>query len=164
MIGQENIIVYLGPLAPKTPGQGKVLRLNGNTFSMDGSQICVFEQRDKISLCGLLKGHDGRGLEPQVGLEVLGDFTDKALEGELPDKELGRFLVTSDFTESDGSWAESVWFLYTTGSGLCCLPCCLGRKLFARRFTSGGFPGSLLGASHRYLRTCCEFRLCLDDV
>lgn len=49
-------------------------------------------ERDKVSLGSLLEGHDGRRLEAEVGLEVLGDFTDQALEGELADEELGRLL------------------------------------------------------------------------
>ena len=51
-------------------------------------------------------------------LEVLGDFTNEPLEGELPDEELSGLLVTTDFTEGDGSWAETMGLLYTTGSGL----------------------------------------------
>jgi len=42
-------------------------------------------------------------LEAQVGFEVLGDFTHETLEGELADQELGGFLVTTDFTESDST-------------------------------------------------------------
>jgi hypothetical protein len=34
----------------------------------------TFEERNQVSLGSLLKGHDGGGLETQVGLEVLGDF------------------------------------------------------------------------------------------
>ena len=47
-----------------------------------------------------------RWLEVEVGLEVLSDFTDKVLEGELPDEELHQLLITTDFTESDGSVVE----------------------------------------------------------
>ena len=43
----------------------------------------------------------------QVGLEVLGDLAYEALEWQLLDEELGRLLVSSDLTESDGSWAIS---------------------------------------------------------
>lgn len=76
---------------------------------MDGSQVGVLKERDKVGFGSLLESHDGRGLESKVGLqvpsqrgrvnvprvktaylEVLGDFTDKSLEGKLPDKELGR--------------------------------------------------------------------------
>ena len=51
-------------------------------------------------------------------LEILCDFTNKTLEGELPDEELGRLLVTTNFTKSDGSGTETVRLLHTTG-GVC---------------------------------------------
>lgn len=70
---------------------------------MDGAQIGVFKEGDEVCLNGLLKGTDGGRLEAEVRLEVLCDFTDQTLEGELADEELGRFLVTTDFTESDSS-------------------------------------------------------------
>jgi len=40
------------------------------------------------------------------------------LEGELPDEELGRLLVATDFTEGDGSGAETMGLLDTTGGVL----------------------------------------------
>ena len=46
---------------------------------MDGTQVGVFEETDEVSLGCLLKGHDGRGLETKIGLEVLGDFTEQTL-------------------------------------------------------------------------------------
>ena len=42
----------------------------------------------QVGLTSLLQSHDGRALEPQVGLEVLGDLTHKALKGQLADKKL----------------------------------------------------------------------------
>jgi hypothetical protein len=51
----------------------------------------------------------------EADLEVLCNFSDKALEREFTDKELRRLLVPSDLTEGDGSGAEAMWFLYTTG-------------------------------------------------
>ena len=106
---------------------------------MDGSQVGVLEERDEVRLCGFLEGHDGRRLEPEVGLqmprasqvrsshfadcggthlEILSDFTNEPLEGELPDEELGGLLVPPDLTESDSSRAESVGLLDTTGGSL----------------------------------------------
>ena len=35
---------------------------------MDGGKVGVFEERDEVRFGGLLEGHDGRGLEPEVGL------------------------------------------------------------------------------------------------
>jgi len=81
---------------------------------VDGGQVSVLEQGDEVSLGGLLKSHDGGGLETQVGLqsraldhetrgvkqgvetnlEVLGDLTNETLEGQLADQEFSRLLVT----------------------------------------------------------------------
>ena len=70
---------------------------------MDGAQVGVLEEGDEVCLDGLLKRTDGGALEAQVGLEVLRDLTNQALEGELADEELGRLLVPTDLTESDGA-------------------------------------------------------------
>jgi len=70
---------------------------------VDGAQVGIFEERDEVSLDGLLESTDGGRLEAEVGFEVLSDFTDKTLEGELSDEELGRLLVATDLTESDGT-------------------------------------------------------------
>ena len=70
---------------------------------MNGAQVGIFEQGDEVSLNGLLQSTDGRGLEAQVGLEVLSNLTDQALEGELSDEELSGLLVATDFSESDGT-------------------------------------------------------------
>jgi hypothetical protein len=53
----------------------------------------------------------------EMYLEILCDFTNKTLEGELPDEELSRLLVTANFTEGDGSGAETMGFL-DTASGV----------------------------------------------
>ena len=76
----------------------------------------TFEQGDEVSLNGLLEGTDGGGLESEIGLEVLGNFPDETLEGELADQELSRFLVTTDLTESDGTGAITMGLLDTSGS------------------------------------------------
>jgi hypothetical protein len=51
-------------------------------------------------------------------LEVLSNFTDKSLERELADEQLGGFLVTTDFTKSHSSGPETMGLLDTTSSGL----------------------------------------------
>ena len=71
-----------------------------------------------LTLASLLQSQDSRRLEAEVGLEILGDFTNEALEGELPDEELSRLLVATDFTESDSSWTEPMGFLHASGSSL----------------------------------------------
>lgn len=70
---------------------------------MDGAQVGVFEEGDEVGLNGLLKSTDGRGLESEIGLEVLGNFTDKTLERQLANQELSGLLVATNLTESDGT-------------------------------------------------------------
>ena len=53
-----------------------------------------------------------------TNLEVLRDFTDKTLEGELADEELRRLLVPTDLTKSDGTRPEAMGLLHTTSRRL----------------------------------------------
>ena len=85
-----------------------VLWHDGDTLGVDGAQVGIFEKTNKVSLRCFLEGHDSAGLETQVSLEVLGDFTDKTLEGQFADQELSGFLVTTDLTKGDGSGPVAV--------------------------------------------------------
>jgi histone H3 len=107
----------LRALATETAGQLDVLGLDGDTLGVDGAQVGVLEERDKVGLNGLLESTDGRGLEAEVGLEVLGDLTDQTLEGELADQELSGLLVATDLTESDSTGLVAVGLLDTSGRG-----------------------------------------------
>lgn len=80
-----------------------ILGLDRDTLSVDGAQVGILKQRDEISLDGLLEGTDGGRLEAKIRLEVLSDLTDETLEGEFADEELGRLLVATDLTKSDGT-------------------------------------------------------------
>ena len=137
----------LSALATDTAGQLDVLGHDGDTLGVDGAQVGVFEETDEVGLGSLLKGHDGRGLEPEVSLEVLGDFTDQALEGELADEKLCALLVTTDLTESHGTGPVPVGLLDASGGGGR-LASGLGGQLLARSLSSGRLAGGLLGTSH----------------
>ena len=50
---------------------------------MDGSQVGVLKQANEVGLSSLLEGEDGRRLEAEISLEVLGNLPHQALEGEL---------------------------------------------------------------------------------
>jgi len=65
------------------------------------------------------------------------------LEGQFTDEELGALLVTTDFTKSDSSRAETVRLLYTTGlcGGFTRL---LGSELLPWGLATSGFAGGLL--------------------
>lgn len=73
----------------------------------------------------------------------------QALEGELADEKLGRLLVATDLTESDGTRLVAVRLLDATGRGGR-LAGSLGGKLLARSLATSGLSSGLLGASH-----CC---------
>ena len=57
-------------------------------------------------------------MSKEVYLEILGDFTNESLEGELANEKLSRLLVTTNFTESDSSGPEAMGLLDTTSGGL----------------------------------------------
>ena len=98
-------------------GELDVLGHDGHTLSVDGSQVGVFKQTNQVSLGGFLQSQDGGGLEAEIGLEVLSNFANQALEGELADEELSRFLVFTNLTKSHGTGAITMGLLNTTGGG-----------------------------------------------
>ena len=73
--------VNLCSLSADSAGQLNVLGHNGNTLGVDGAQVGVFKQTNKVSLASFLKGHNSRALETQICLEVLSDLSHKTLEG-----------------------------------------------------------------------------------
>ena len=86
----------LRALTTDAAGELDVLGHDRHTLGVDRAQVGVLEQADEVSLRGLLERSDGRALEAQVGLEVLRDLADEALEGELAQQELRRLLVAAD--------------------------------------------------------------------
>ena len=112
-------------------------RTDGDTLGVDGAQVGVLEEGDEVSLDGLLESADGGALEAEVRLEVLSDLTDKTLEGQLADEELGGLLVATDLTVSVGTRLVLVWLLDTAGRGGG-LASGLGGELLARGLATGG--------------------------
>jgi hypothetical protein len=143
----DSSACYLRPLASETTGQLNILGLDSDTLGVDGAQVGVFEERDEVGLNRLLKSTDGGRLEAQIRLEVLGNFTDQALEGKLADEELGRFLVATNLTESDSTRLIAMGLLDTTGRGSG-LASSLRGELLARSFATGALTSSLLCTSH----------------
>ena len=162
----------------------QVLGLDSNTLGVDSCEVGVLEERDEVCLGRLLQRHHCRGLEAQVGLveraqvrkgtrrgkratnlEVLRNFTNKPLEGQLADEQLRRLLVPTDLTERDSSGPEAMRLLHTTSRGLQTmleliadksesstygggLARGLGSELLARGLATGGLAGGLLRAGH----------------
>ena len=137
----------LSSLSTDSSGQLDVLWHDGDTLGMDGAQVGVLKQTNKVSLTSLLEGHDSRGLESEVSLEVLGNLSHQTLEWQLADEELSALLVSSDLTESNCSWPVSVGFL-NSSSGWGRFSGRLGGQLFSGSLSSSGFSCGLLGTSH----------------
>ena len=77
---------------------------------MDGAQVGVFEQRDEVSLDGLLESTNSGRLEAEVRLEVLSNLTDETLEGKLADEEFGAGgLLAFVKLCSASTWTDLFW-------------------------------------------------------
>ena len=126
----------LGPLATDAASQLDILGHDGHPLGVDGAQVGVLKQSHQVGFAGLLQSGHGRALEAEVSLEVLGDFTNQTLEGQLADQELSGLLVATDLTESHGTRLVAVRLLHTP-SGRGALACSLGSQLLARSFSSG---------------------------
>ena len=120
---------------------------------MDGAEVGVLEETDHVGLGSLLEGKDGGGLEAEVVLELRGDFSDESLEWKFSNEEFSALLESSDFSESNCSWSESVWFLDTTSwlSGLLGL---FVSNVLSWGLATGVLSCSLFGSCHFKLRVC----------
>jgi hypothetical protein len=169
---REKVETSLRSLTTKTAGKCNVSGLNGDSLGVNGSQIGVFEQADQVGFTCFLKSADSRRLESQVSLEVLSNFSNKTLEGQLSDQELSRLLVSSNFSQGDGTGLVSVrlldcgwchkeesqrWMsngtvdekkILTTSCSWGRLSGSLGGQLLTRSLSSGALSSSLLGTSH----------------
>ena len=103
-------------LTTDAAGELHILGHDGDTLGVDGAEVGVLEETDHVGLSSLLESEDGGGLETEVVLVLRSDLTDKSLEGELADEELGALLEAADLAEGDGAWSEAVGLLDATGS------------------------------------------------
>ncbi|KAH3671028.1 hypothetical protein OGAPHI_000739 [Ogataea philodendri] len=137
----------LGSLASESSSELDIFLLDGDSLGVDGTQVGVLKQGDEVSLNGLLQSTDSGGLESQVGLEVLSNFSHQSLERQFSDEQFGRFLESSDFSEGNSTWLISVRLLDTTGSwgGL---SGGLGSELLSWSFSTSGLSCGLLSSGH----------------
>ena len=142
-----SVVSDLSTLTTDTAGKLDVLWHDGDTLGVDSAQVGVLEKTNKVGLAGLLEGHNGGALEAKVSLEVLGNLTDKALEGQLADEELSGLLVPPDLSESDSAGPVSVGLLDASGGGGA-LASGLGGQLLPGGLASGGLTCGLLSTGH----------------
>ena len=106
----------LGALTTDTAGELDVLGHDGHALGVDGAEVGVLEEADEVASDASWRARMAEDWN-QVGLEVLGDLADEALEEELADEELGGLLVLADLAESDGTGPVAVGLLDATGGG-----------------------------------------------
>jgi hypothetical protein len=141
------VLRSLSAFTADATGELDVLGHDGHSLGVDGAQVGVLKETHQVSLACLLQGHDGRALEAQVRLEILGDLADEALERQLADEQLRGFLVATDLTESHRAGSVAMGLLDTAG-GRGALASRLGGQLLARGLSSRGLASGLLGTSH----------------
>jgi len=91
-------------LSADAAGKLDVLGHVGDMLGTDGAEVGVLKETNQVGLRSLLEGHHSRGLERQISLEVLGEFSVKGLEGQLEDEKLSGLLVA---TEGKGQRSRS---------------------------------------------------------
>ena len=127
--------IHLCSLSADSAGQLNVLGHDRDALGVDGAQVGVFKQTNKVSFASFLKSHHSRALETQVGFEILSDFPHKTLEGQLADQQLSGFLVSTDLTKSDCTRPVAMRLLDSTG-GRRALTSCLRGELFPWSFST----------------------------
>ena len=74
---------------------------DSHTLGVNGTQVGILKESDKVRLGSFLQSKNGRALEAEVGLEILGDLSHKTLEWQLANEEVGGLLVTTNLAEGD---------------------------------------------------------------
>ena len=117
MIDFQFKLINLESFTSNSSGQKDILLHDGDSVSVNGAHVGVFEETNEVGLGGFLEGEDGRRLESGLRLNIVGDILDESLERKLSDQEISGLLVLSDFSGGNGTGSESVGLLDTTGCG-----------------------------------------------
>ena len=110
-------VCNLSTFSTDTASELDVLGHDGDTLGVDGAQVCILKQTNQVGLASFLESSNSRTLEPEVSLEILGNLTDQALEGELADEQLCGLLVSSDLTQGHGARSVPVGLLHSPSRG-----------------------------------------------
>ena len=127
--------------------QLNILSLQSNSLGVDTVALGVVQNNTHPHLHGLLQTDHSGSLEPEVRSDSVGVLSDHPLERELTSQDLGALLVSSDFSEGDGSRLESVRLLQSSGSRSS-LSRYLGGELFTWGFSSSRFTSGLFSSCH----------------
>ena len=84
---------------------------DGDALGVKGAEVGILEEGREVCLGGLLQGHDGVALEPQITLDTSGHLPNKTLKGKLADEKLRGLLVAANLAKSHSAGAIPVQFL-----------------------------------------------------
>ena len=100
----------LGAFTTDTTRKLNIFWHDRDALGMDSAQVRIFKEPDKISFRRLLHRQNSRPLESKVTFKVLRDFSHQALKGQFTNQELGRLLVTANFSEGNGTRSITMRF------------------------------------------------------
>jgi hypothetical protein len=84
---------------------------------VDGAQLCVLKQANKVSLSRLLQGQHRGTLESEIRVEILSNLSNHSLEWKLADEKFRRLLVLADVPQGHGAGAVAVLLVGPGGWG-----------------------------------------------
>ena len=106
-------VFVVGPLHVLSPDSSCQLDVpwhDGNSPGVDGAQVGVIKQPDKVCLHCFLETQYRCQLEPQVCLVVLGDLPHQPLERQPLDEQCCSFLEVTDVLQSRSPRSVPVGF------------------------------------------------------
>jgi hypothetical protein len=143
-----------GVFATDAAGELDVLGHDGHSLGVDRAQVGVLEDANQVRLGGLLQDGEGTHIEAHVGLEVLRDLADQALEGQYADQQLRRLLVLADLAERHGARAVAVGLAFLGAALKGGLARRVEGELLAGRLATSGLASGLFSTSHPS-QDCC---------
>ena len=138
-------------LSPDSAGELDVSDHDGDSSGVDGAEVGVFEQADQVGFDGFLESEEGRALESELAVRLVGDVLDDSLERKLSDQKISGLLVSSDLSESDSSGPVSMGLLESSSLGGTLSGSFRVKSLSGSLDTGGGLSSSSLSSGH------CEF-------
>jgi hypothetical protein len=81
------------------PSKHHVPGHHGDMLCMNGAQVGVLKQSNKVSFQSLLEGKYSRALEMTVWLEILSNLSYQTLEWRLAKQRVSRLLVSLDLSK-----------------------------------------------------------------
>ena len=140
----SNLLVVL---SSDSSCQLQIFWHDGHSLPVDCAQVWVFKQWDHVCLRCFLQCCDCGCLETQIILKFGCDLSYQSLEWQFSQQQFGWFLVSSDLSQCNSSWSETVWLLNSTRCWSR-FACCFGCQLLSWCFTTSRFSCGLLGSSH----------------